>query len=196
MPYVTPDEIRIFCDLSEEECPDEIAEMAECYARGIIDDYCNCRFEDPGEDATYYYDGDGQNEFLAPDDHGPYQIVEKIEYNDGNDWVEYDGDYWIKADGEVVAIADRATPGIMNWRITGRCWKQLDTARTAVLKRVALMLCKLYLIPRDEPLGPSIRSISMEGVSYSYQPVNEGNPTGINEIDYLLRSLRRNVIRT
>lgn len=196
MAYLTPDEIREFCGLTETECPDALAMKAEAYARGVIDDYCNTRFEDPGEDATYYFDGDGQTQLFAPDDHGPFASVTAIEYEADGKWVQYEGAYWLKAGGEWIELETPAIPGHFNWRVTGRCWTQLDASRQAMLKRASLMLCKLYLVPRDEPLGPSIRSISMEGISYTYQPVNEGNPTGVAEVDYLLRALRRNVVRT
>lgn len=196
MAYVTPDEIREFCGLSADECPDERAEEAEAYARGVINDYCNTRFEAPESDQAYYYDGDSQRYLFAPDDDGPFNTVTAIEYWDGSDWAEYTGNYWLRAGGEYIELESAAAGGPNSWRVIAKCWSQIDENRWQVLKRVALTLCKLYLIARNEPLGPSIRSISMEGVSYTYQPVNEGNPTGILEVDYLLRSLRRNVIRS
>lgn len=193
MGYVTPAEVREFCGLTESECPDEVAQKAIAYAQGLIDDYCRTRFENPGQDATYYYDGDGSTTIFAPDD-GPWAIVTAIEYRDGDSWEEYDGDYWVKAGGEWIELQDSLVEGNLNWRVTGRCWTQLNENRAQMLKRACLMICRLALVPRDEPLGPSVRSISVEGISYTYQQVDQAHPTGINEVDYLLRALRRSVI--
>lgn len=194
MPYVTPGTIRAFCEISVEDCPDETALEAVAYAQGLIDDYCRTRFEDPGEDTVYYYDGDGSTSIFAPED-GPWAAVVSIEYKDGESWVEYDGEYWLKAGGEWIELESATTPGNLNWRVTGRCWTQLDDNRSAMLKRAALMICRLALVPRDEPLGPSIRNISMEGVSYSYQTTDQAHPTGVNEIDHILRTLRRRAFK-
>jgi len=191
--YATPDEVRSFCGLSESECPDSVALEALSYAQGFIDDYCATTFSEPDNDSTYLYDGDGTTVIFAPPD-GPFQSITKIEYYDGQEWQEYTGNYWIKAAGEYLELEQPATEGNQNWRITAKCWTRLNQHRANLLKRVTLMLCKLYLVPRDEPLGPSIRSISMEGISYSFQPINFANPTGNNEIDYILRILRRNVV--
>ncbi|MDY6796962.1 MAG: hypothetical protein SWK76_17020 [Actinomycetota bacterium] len=195
MPYATPDEVREYCGLAEEECPDEKADEALDYAKGLIDDYCNTTFEDPGEDSEYFYDGNWTYSLLAPTA-GPFALVLLIEYREGSDWTEYSGEWWLKAGGEILKLDTPTCPGNHNWRVTGRCWTSLSEYKQSMLKRAGLGICKLYLIARDEPLGPSVSSMSAEGISYNYQPVNEGHPTGVNWIDYNLRSLRRSLVTT
>jgi hypothetical protein len=192
--YVAVDEVRGFLGVSQDELPDSKVQEAIEYARGFIDDYCETTFTEPAEPVAYYYDGNGTDIFLAPRD-GPFQVVGKIEHYSGGEWVEYQGKYWIKSGGEILQLESPAEIGVQNWRITAKCWTQLDTYRASLLRRAALLLCRLYLVPRDEPVGPSIRSISYEGISYTYQTPSLANPTGNSEIDYLLRILRRSVIR-
>lgn len=194
MVYVTIDEVRGFLGVSQDGLLDNKVQEAIDYARGFIDDYCETTFAEPTEPATYYYDGNGTDIFLAPQD-GPFQTVIRIEYYSGGEWVEYSGRYWVKSGGEILQLEAPAETGVQNWRVQAKCWTRLDAYRASLLKRAALLLCRLYLIPRDEPVGPSISSISYEGVSYKYRAPSLANPTGNSEIDYLLRILRRSVIR-
>jgi len=143
---------------------------------------------------TYYFDGDGSSSIFAPGD-GPWAKVISIERCSGDAWEQYPGSYWIKAGGEWIELETPTDPGNLNWRVKGECWTQLDDNRMEMLKRAALLICRLAMVPRDEPLGPSVRAMSMEGISYSYQATDQAHPTGVNEIDYILRALRRSVIR-
>jgi hypothetical protein len=190
--YAEAVEVIEFCGLEPEtDVGDTLA-----FAKGFIDSYCGTTFEDPGADAEYLYDGNGSRTLFAPDA-GPFHDVTGIaEYTDGA-WIAHTSKYWLKADGEWIELTTPTTPGNHNWRVAGRCWKELGDNRGQMLKRATLMICKLSLVARDEPLGPSVRSISTgDGVSYTYTPVNYANPTGVNEVDYILRSLRRSVLAT
>ena len=109
--------------------------------------------------------------------------------------MQYDGRVFIPPHGEWLKLEDTVLDED-RVRVVARCWKELDSRGQARLKRLALLLCRWVLVPRDEPWGPSIRAMSMEGISYSYQPVNEEHPTGHHEIDQLMRSFRRQVVRT
>ena len=193
MGYPTLDEIRDFCGLTEAECPDTEAQAALDYAKGLIEEYCRCPFEAPASDSVYYYDGDGTRYLFSPPS-GPFGSVTSVEYYDGSDWVDYDGDYYVQQNGEWIELDSPTSTGTQNWRVTGKLYRTLTDNQGALLKRAALMLSRLALVPRDEPIGPSVRSISMEGLSYVYQAVDPGHPTGVNEIDHILRTLRRRVV--
>lgn len=196
MAYATPDEVREFCGFTQEECPDDKANEALELVKGIIDDYCNCTFEEPASTSTYVYTSESGNVILAPTKAGPFHPsgVESIEIWNGSEWELYSGDIFIPPHGEWIELADELDDDRV--RITAKCWKELDAKGQARLKRLTKLLCRWVLVPRDEPLGPSVRAVSMEGVSYSYQPVNDAHPTGNHEIDQLLRSFRRQVVRT
>lgn len=195
--YATASELRVFCGYEEddkESLPDERAESALLYAQGLIDDFCNTTFEGPGN-TVYLFDGNNTSSMLAPSE-GPFVTIDKIEYRIGSEWAEYTGDWWLKSGGEILVIDGIFSAGHQNWRITGGCWTKLPEKKFQMLKRAALLIARLAAIPRDEPIGPSVRNISMEGVSYSYQPSDQAHPTGIDEVDHILRSLRRTVLTT
>jgi len=189
--YATEEELSDFCG---EQIPTDKAQAALSYAKGVIDDYCNTSFEDPTEDSIYLMDGNGTASLFAPST-GPFHSISKIEYY-STEWTEYTGEFWLKHGGEVLALDMRTCPGNQNWRVTGRCWTELSEHRQSMLKKAALMIARLEVVPRDMPVGPSIRQFSAEGVSYSYQLSDQAHPTGIDEVDHILRSLRRSVVVT
>lgn len=206
--YAEPEDLRVFCGYDEDDTeaiPDEKALDALVYAQGIIDDFCNTTFADPREDEpepetgkvdlVYLFDGNGSSSLLAPSA-GPFNVISAIEYRSGSDWAEHTGDWWLKSAGEILVIDSTFTAGHQNWRVTGGCWTELAEPKAAMLKRATLLIARLAAVPRDEPLGPSVRQISMEGVSYSYQLSDQAHPTGIDEADHVLRSLRRSVLTT
>jgi hypothetical protein len=197
MPYATPNEVRLFCGLSEAELPDAEAEAALELAKGIIDHYCRCTFEEPETASVYVYPRESGNVILAPADDGPFHPdgIVSVEVWDGEQWVQYDGRIFIPPHGEWMELEDLVLHSA-RVRVTAKCWRRLDGRGLARLQRLTLLLCRWVLVPRDEPWGPSIRAVSFEGISYSYQPVNEEHPTGNHEIDQLLRSFRRQVVRT
>lgn len=195
MAYATPAELREYCQLTEEECPDAKATTAITYAQGFIDEYCKCPFEDPGSDSVYTFDGNGSSSIFSTEE-GPFGSVTKIEYRDSDGtWTEYALDYYVKEGGEWIELSSTMTAGDLNWRVTGRLYRALSAKAQELLKRAVLGIAKLYLVPRDEPTGPSVSSMSYEGVSYSYVGVDAGHPTGNNEIDHILRTLRRRLIQ-
>lgn len=198
--YAEPGDLRIFCGYEEEDeetISDEQATAAIFYAQGIIDDYCNTTFEDPREEAVdeaYLFDGNDSESMLAPSC-GPFAEVNTIEYYT-DDWTEFAGDWWIKHGGEILVIDGTFTRGHQNWRVSGACFTALPEKRREMLKRATLLIAQLAVIPRDAPMGPSPRQVSYEGTSYSYQPTDQAHPTGIDEVDHILRSLRRSVLTT
>lgn len=195
MGYPTPAEIREYNELSADECSDEKATEALTYAKGFIEEYCKCPFEDPGEDTEYLFDGNGSMCIFAPEE-GPFGSVSKIEYRESDGtWTEYSEDFYVKAGGEWIELSSSMTSGNLNWRVTGRLFRVLDSKKGALLHRAAQGIVRLYLIRRDEPTGPSVNSMSYEGVSYSYVGVDAGHPTGNNEIDHILRTLRRRIFK-
>lgn len=198
--YGTVKELRVLCGYDDDDTTisETAGEDALVYAKGVIDEFCNTQFEDPtedGEDIEYLLDGNGTPALFAPDD-GPFHTVSTIEYYDGAAWQAYDDDYWVKAKGEYVRLAWKTTRGDQNWRVNGSCWTELSTHKQKMLERAALLIARLVVIPRDEPLGPSVRSMSMDGASYSYQIVDQAHPTGIDEVDHALVALRRTITRT
>ena len=197
MPYATPDEVRSFCGITEEDLPDSEALAALELVKGIIDHYCNCTFEEPAESSVYLYPDESGGFILAPAMDGPFHPdgISSVEVWDGTQWAEYDGATFVPPHGEWLELED-AELDHDRVRVTAKCWRELDSRGQARLKRLALLLCRWVLVPRDEPWGPSVRAVSMEGISYSYQPVNEEHPTGNHEIDQLMRSFRRQVVRT
>jgi len=195
--YAEVEDLRIACGYEEgdeESLPIEKAEAALIYAQGLIGDFCNTTFEGPEEDTEYLMDGNGAASLFAPSA-GPFSEVSKVEYY-GTDWTEYTGDYWLKHGGEVLKLGTRTCPGNLNWRITAKCFTELSEYRQAMLVKATLMIARMEVIPRDMPLGPSVRNISTEGLSYSYQPLDQGHPTGIDEVDHILRALRRSMVAT
>jgi hypothetical protein len=209
--YAEPGDLRVFCGYEADDTEaisDDAAGAAILYAQGIIDDFCNTTFEDPRElgegegeepgdpiDIIYLFDGNNASSMLAPSA-GPFAEVNTIESRSGDDWTEFTGDWWIKHGGEVLTLSGLFCAGNLNWRVSGACYTVLSEKRLAMLKRATLMIARLAVIPKDEPLGPSPRQVSYEGVSYSYQPTDQYHPTGIDEVDNILRSLRRTVSST
>lgn len=191
--YATISGIKSFCDPDDPSAyTDEQVQEAYDFAKGIIDSFCLTSFEAPAADSVYYADGTGRSTILSPEESGPYQSVTSIEYYDGETWTEWEDDYWIDKHG--VILDGTMTKGVQNWRVTGKCWTELETWKSPLLERVCKLLCKWILVPRDEPWGRTVSTIGSEGLSYTYLTPNQAHLTGNSDIDQLLLVLRERTV--
>jgi hypothetical protein len=189
MAYTTESGVKDFC--GDQTLDSLKVATAISHAKGFIDTYCGATFEDPredGEDRVYYFDGDGSH-YLFPVIDGPFQEVTSIEYEEDFDtWETYTSG--VKNFSDYLQLEDQLIPrGDDNWRVTGSCYVVLTADQQELLERAANGICKLLLVPLDEPVGRSVVSLGADGLSFSYREIDSKHPTGHEETDSLLRML-------
>lgn len=161
----------------------DYAEELLALSKEFLSSVIGARVE-PSPKTHYFVLPSDTNVISAPAD-GPFLSVSSVTIIAGD--VEVTPGWRITPSGETLTL-DAVYPAGSTVAVDATCGL---SAPEETLDQALLMTCRYFAEGWRREYLPDISSISYSGVSMSYRPTDPSHPTGVRELDAIIRTLRR-----